>query len=188
MTERQQIPVRKPKTEQDVRDEATRAMAGMTAGIVALGKALTTETAMSRGEHVTTQLEKPSVDSFGKATHRWRYTEGCNVASELERPEVTRIGIRSRMIDGSHVVTMIGRTPEGQKLPPEAGEPGDYLMVLSKNDGRDLTFTYLDDIDLQAELRNNGDRMQLASNPQRERQVLIPGTIEQVSAFVNLDH
>jgi len=164
-------------------------------GMNALAGAM--EDSIGAGQHQS----QPEVfaDDFGQATEKWVYAKGCTVLTELDDPrvKVTKVQAVMTNVRGGTTVVTFGRTPEaldprkgGRHVGEEAGEPGDYLMVVDEldqkgSDGNPVQLhRYLDRANLETvQLVNGAGGVRTVDSPLRKL-VQVQGTVERTGARV----
>lgn len=144
-----------------------------------------------RGVHETVQIE--AKDSFGEYTKQWKYTKGCVLGTELNKPGVIEVALKMKTADGADRTVGIGKTPaeydpsKGGAHISSAGDPGEYLLVVfDAGDAVKRTYRYIDAEELEGVTVEHGSTdLRLNPNPARQRQMHVAGAIEQASAFLS---
>jgi hypothetical protein len=140
----------------------------------------------SIGVGVVHNLTEPKSDSLGEYHTRKDYNKGCDIHEVVESESGTLL-FRTRTEDGDRLV-QIAKTPDkydpsrpGGNSLPNAGQPGEYLMVVTKQsqDGTapERSFRYLDAADIRDARVIKGQPVTLSPNLDRRRQVQIGGEV-----------
>ncbi len=179
-----------PKQRKEIEDIAD----SMMSGIAGLAEAMSVDET-TRGVHSTRRFAEVAKDGFGEFTKRWDYTEGCVVSNELAKDEVGEILISMETDNGRKRLIGIGPTPsewkptKGGKQIPEAGESGDFLMVVFdsafESGEKPKTYRYLDLADIDSMRVELGSKdIPLSVNQVRGRQLKLPGTVVEATGLV----
>jgi hypothetical protein len=140
-----------------------------------------------RGVHTTIRLEPPTeVSVYGRFAERLDYTRGCVLDKELLSNPGLVLTFWLTAEDRPPRFVTIGRTPQGLQIPDgiDPGTPGEFLLIAQEDKGTNPSARYLDRADLAGVLAVNNQRgILFAGNPDRQRQLQLPGTVDQLTGY-----